>query len=488
MSHVILDVARRQRHRRMLVGALLATDVLTLAIALGGAGVLRLLIDNLLPVTTLGWLDRHVTVSLLTIPVLLALFWRQGCYQVEHCLAGTKDYAHIAHGAIYGVLLALGLSYFSGSEPLVSRSWLLLVWGTSTVCVTLGRFAARRVVRRLRRNGLLRTSVVIVGASPFGISLAKQFQASEGEGIDVLGFLDEYVPLGQPLLPGISVIGQPGDVVDGRFNSIVDEYILVPQALPHERLEEITRLMVSRNGPVLRMAVSSHDLLTHGVLVTERSHVPLVTLQRARLTGADAVLKRSLDVAGALLALLAVAPITLAALAVAFFSGQRRLFSQQLIFTPGGGCSCLWLVEPEVTGRLPIRGAPALLAVLAGNLSLVGPRPIPWSALQSERAFQLVTSLPPGLTGPWRLSGPHASVEDQSLQDLAYVRNYSIWEDVRILLSSLRPGALLGRWQAGVVSSARIDLYMAGDGWLRRLMDESPDSESSRFRSIAGKH
>jgi hypothetical protein len=38
-------------------------------------------------------------------------------------------------------------------------------------------------------------------------------------------------------------------------------------------------------------------------------------------------------------------------------------------------------------------------------------------------------------------------MEDQSLQDLTYVRNYSLWEDLRILLQSARPGAILGRWQ-----------------------------------------
>jgi lipopolysaccharide/colanic/teichoic acid biosynthesis glycosyltransferase len=284
--------------------------------------------------------------------------------------------------------------------------------------------------------------------STLGVTLAEQFRASEGEGIDVLGFLDEYLPLGEQLLAGVSVIGRPGDVLDRRANESIDEYILVPQALPHERLEEITRLMVSRDGPVLRMAVSSRDLLTHGVLVTERSHVPLVTLQRARLSGLDMVLKRALDITAALVAVVVVAPVTLVALAVSYAAGRRPLLTPELIYAPGGGTTRLWLLAQGVSGRLPIRGAPALLAVLIGRLSLVGPRPIPWRSGDLPVESLSVTSLPAGLTGPWRLTGPHASLEDQTLRDLAYVRNYSIWEDLRILLQSVRPGALLGRWQA----------------------------------------
>ena len=81
-------------------------------------------------------------------------------------------------------------------------------------------------------------------------------------------------PIGQALLGNLAVIGRPTDLLRGLQTPLADEYILVPQAVPHERLEEITRLMMSRNGPTLRMAVSSRDRLTHGVQVTEaRDHV-----------------------------------------------------------------------------------------------------------------------------------------------------------------------------------------------------------------------
>jgi lipopolysaccharide/colanic/teichoic acid biosynthesis glycosyltransferase len=438
---------QRLHQRRLLVGALLVVDVLALALALGVAWWLRLVIDSVLPLASLGWTDRHIAASVIAVPILIGLFWMQGRYDVDNSLEGTRDYAHIAHGVTYGVTIALALSYFSGGEPFVSRSWLLLVWAMSIVCVCLARFVARRVVRGLRRRGFLHTRVAIVGASSFSVDLAEQFLASDGEGIDVVGFLDEYLPLGQPLLDGISVIGRPGDLINRRPTDPVDEYIFVPEALPHERLEEITRLMVSQEGPVFRMAVSSRDLLTHGVLVAQRGHVPLVTLQRARIRGFDMVLKRALDIAGALLALMAIAPVALVAIARSQLAGRRPMLVPQFIHAPGGGKTRLWLLAQEVSGSIAVRGAPALLAVLSGQLSLVGPRPVPWQSGGPPRGLW-VTAVSPGLTGPWRLSGPQASMENQMLQDLAYVRNYNIWEDLRILWRSARPGALLGRWQA----------------------------------------
>ena len=64
-----------------------------------------------------------------------------------------------------------------------------------------------------------------------------------------------------------------------------------------------------------------------------------------------------------------------------------------------------------------------------------------------------LAAVKPGLTGPWRLTGPQASRSDQALRDLAYIRDYTIWEDLRILWISLgslwgaRDEAPLARWE-----------------------------------------
>jgi lipopolysaccharide/colanic/teichoic acid biosynthesis glycosyltransferase len=385
------------------------------------------------------------------VPVLLALLWMRGRYAPDTRLSGPREYAEIGHAVSYGVLLALALSYFAGGEPLVSRSWLLLVWAMCILWLTVGRFSVRYLVRWARRHGALRTRVVIVGASTFGIALAEQFRAADGEGIDVVGFLDEYVPVGQTLLAGVTVLGRPSDLAKYSRLDLADEYVLVPQALPHERLEEITRLMVACDGPTLRMAVNSTGLLTHGVLVTQRSQVPLVTVQRARLAGLDMVLKRAADIVVAAGALLILGPLALLALVRASLSGNRNRFESHIVHTAGGGRTRMWLLQSSVSGWLPVRGAPALVAVLLGRFSLIGPRPTTYDEPVSVEPGLWATAVKPGLLGPWRLSGPQASLDDQALEDLTYVRNYSVWEDLRIAWHSVRrllgSQNRLGRWQ-----------------------------------------
>jgi len=443
---------RTRRDRRFLLGALIGSDSLALAFAVASTTLSRFALEDFLPFSALAS-DRHLIASLLVIPVLLLIFHLQGLYDLDQVLVGTREYMLVAHGATYGALIALAVSFFAGGGPLISRSWVLLLWALSVGLVAGSRFGLRRIVRRMRRGGLLRTRVAIIGASTLGVEIARQFLVSRDEGIDILGFLDEYLPLGQPLLDGIGVIGRPLELVQGGPAGLADEYILVPAALPHQRVEEITRAMAARDRRPLRVAVSSSDLLTHGVQVVERGGVPLVTVHRACITGLDALLKRGVDLVGATLLLILLAPVIGPLLLRAALVSPLSLFLRHEIHGAGGERTTLWLLHPRVTRYLPLRGFPSLLIVLSGRLSLVGPRPVAWQGGRLPPAALMLTAAKPGLTGPWRLSGPETSLARQATLDLSYVRNYTIWEDFRILGESLRrlPGgemqSLLGRWQ-----------------------------------------
>jgi lipopolysaccharide/colanic/teichoic acid biosynthesis glycosyltransferase len=432
----------------LLLAGLIVLDVIMLGVATLVAALLREHLDGVLVPDGLT-ATEHLVGAALAFPLILLLFWTRSLYDRDQILAGTREYAHVAHAMTYGVLLGLTASYITGHAQLVSRAWLLLMWVLGIGCVSLGRFVARRVVRVMRRSGWLRTRVIIVGASTFGVAIAEQLRAATSEGLDVLGFLDEYLPLGQRLVDEIAVVGRPADLLRRQAGELADEFVLVPQALPHQRQEEISRLMASKASPTLRLAVNSSDLLTHGVRVCQRGNVPLVTVQRARLQGLESICKWTFDVVGAMLVLIVVAPLVLALLARARVAGRRPLVRSFCVAGVAGKRSRLWLLDKSVTSWPPLRGAPALLAVLTGQLSLVGPRPRPAHWVGDDA----LTAVKPGLTGPWRLTGPGASLAEQAVDDLTYVRNYSIWEDVRIVWESLRrlwagrlPG-LLGRWE-----------------------------------------
>jgi lipopolysaccharide/colanic/teichoic acid biosynthesis glycosyltransferase len=100
--------------------------------------------------------------------------------------------------------------------------------------------------------------------------------------------------------------------------------------------------------------------------------------------------------------------------------------------------------DPRITrvGRILRRTSldelPQLLNVLKGEMSLVGPRPTSFGAETYRVWYTVRLEVAPGLTGLWQISGrSELDLEDRLRLDVAYVRNRSLWLDIRILLHTV---------------------------------------------------
>jgi lipopolysaccharide/colanic/teichoic acid biosynthesis glycosyltransferase len=204
----------------------------------------------------------------------------------------------------------------------------------------------------------------------------------------------------------------------------------------------------------------------HGVRVTAARH--------SELRRSSMLLKRALDIGGALLGLLALAPAMLViALAIKLADGGPVFFRQARVgrygktfqmlkfrtmvpdadalkdalraHTEAGGGLFKIASDPRVTrvGRSLRRSAldelPQLLNIVKGEMSLVGPRPL--VAEEDELVagwHRRRLELMPGMTGPWQILGPmRAPLGEMVAIDYLYVANWSLWGDVKILLRTV---------------------------------------------------
>jgi len=102
--------------------------------------------------------------------------------------------------------------------------------------------------------------------------------------------------------------------------------------------------------------------------------------------------------------------------------------------------------DPRITSmgkwlrRYSLDELPQLLNVIAGHMSLVGPRPIMEEEISKYGCrFNLYKQVPPGITGLWQVSGRnHATYEQRVGLDERYVRDWSVWLDLYILILTIR--------------------------------------------------
>jgi len=307
-------------------------------------------------------------------------------------------------------------------------------------------------------------NVLIVGAGEIGQRLANHLEKHPELGRSVCGLLDDRK------LPGKGVMGRTTDLAELARAGFVDEVIL---AGPHDREKT---LWVVRAAQQLRLDVKmAPDLFgCEPTRETERiGGIPLICLHEERLPVAGLFLKRMLDVAGAGVALIMLAPVlALLAMLVRLDSPGPVLYSALRAGRKGRPFCCYKFRtmvrsadalkaglrernqrkgpffkitdDPRITrfGRVLRRYSldelPQLWNVLRGEMSLVGPRPHPlddFSAYSIEHLPRL--DVTPGMTGLWQVTAR----KDPSFQagmdlDIEYIHRWSLRMDLRILLKT----------------------------------------------------
>ena len=386
--------------------------------------------------------------ALLSAALLPLLFLAGGLYRRDLLLGGVVEYQQVLRGCMYGIVALVMVSYLTRAgafEP--SRGWLLLSLGLLCLSLVGERFLVRRLGYWLRGRGWLTARVLIVGANAQGMAIAEQWTRSATSGMCVTGFLDDFQPVGSPVVDGLQVLGRPS-ALDAIVRATgAQEVVLVTGAVAWETFEEIIAGAARRTGYTVRLSPGFYEMLATGVAVSNKTFVPLFTVNEDRLVGVDAALKWSLDYALALpLAVITLPLLGIIALALKLAGAGRPLLDTYQTIGRNGRpfrmikfhtqpAAPTWIEQVLLDTGLD--KLPQLYNVLAGQMAVVGPRPRLIDELASDpcTAHNLQT-MKPGMLGPWLLAGHQAS-GDENRDDLHYVRNWTIWLDLQILLRSL---------------------------------------------------
>ncbi|MEI2692477.1 MAG: sugar transferase [Anaerolineae bacterium] len=205
---------------------------------------------------------------------------------------------------------------FSFLEPslVISRAWLVLVWLLSSLLVISARFGWRRVVYRLRRRGYFVTPALIIGVNDEALALGEQLAHWKTSGLLLRGFVNnEAAHAEQTPAPSIAsnlpVVGNIQYLDRLVEEHAIQELVVATSALSADQLLEIFRRYGSSNKINLRLSSGLFASFTTGLYVKELGFVPLISVNKVRLTPQEALLKRCVDIVGAAVGLVLLTPL-----------------------------------------------------------------------------------------------------------------------------------------------------------------------------------
>ncbi len=470
--------------RRLYRIALVVSDTLMLLLAFALAYWLRFTVGLALSTDVTPSLDVYVRVTLMLVPIWLILFTLLRLYDFQYLLGGTAEYVRVLNGCTSGMMLVVIFSFLV-PDFVISRGWPIMSWIFSCLLICTNRLILRRLAYATRSKGWFVTPAMIVGTNSEAISLAMQLRESSSSGVYILGFIEEHnlkdSDSTQSSLMGLPILGGLDSLPEVLERMGAEEVIIATTALTRTQLIETAQELTAI--PRVKMSLSSglYEIFTTGMQVTSKGAVPLMSLNRLRLDPIEVTLKAILDYTLIISSMLVLLPVFILIALLIKLDSPGPIFHRRRVLGIGGkefdafkfrtmvvnGNEVLeqhpellaklqathkLKSDPRITRvgqwlrRASIDELPQILNILLGQMSLVGPRMIsPAEATMYGQMKHNLLTVKPGLTGLWQVSGrSDLSYEERVRLDMQYIRNYSIWLDLQILIFQTLPVVLKG--------------------------------------------
>jgi len=411
----------------------------------------------------------YLQVFLPALGLCIAAYHAVGLYGDRASALAGRDAGGALRGSLAaGLLLAAATFFYRGYE--FSRAYLLFFIPLDGALLLCSRAGLRHVLGALRRRGRLRSPAVVAGAGRLGQMLVDLVRRHPWTGFDFAGFVDPRPSRADRTIRGLPVLGDLS-----RLPSLAAERpgLTVFLALPYDSYSRIRDILRSLSQEVVEVFVVPDELgmLALRTRAFELGGVPILSLFDTPLSGFNTVLKRVLDLLIALTGLLVLSPLlVLIAILIRLDSPGPVFYTQERVGLDGRifrmlkfrsmrvgaeqETGAVWAepADPRRTRiggwlrRLSLDELPQLVNVLAGEMSLVGPRPERPVFIREFRdrmpRYMLRHRIKAGMTGYAQVHGwrGRTSLKKRLQYDLYYIRNWSLILDLQIIFLTLFRG------------------------------------------------
>jgi exopolysaccharide biosynthesis polyprenyl glycosylphosphotransferase len=463
---------------RVVEGTVRLLDILCIVAAVPAAYQLR----DLWPVHTRGPLvplPEYGPFLALTLLLWIAATWFFRVYESFRTRSVWPELGRISKALVAVALFHVAAIFFLRLHEDVSRLYFATYFALAFSFLAANRLVLRNVAHSARRSGFNTRVFAVVGSGDLAHDVVNTIADHPEWGLEFAGhiILDEDGRASAPSELVLGSVSQLGQILD---DNVIDEVIF---AVPREQLSSVEGAfrLCQEQGAGARVCLDLFDVGGAHVALGELDGLPMLSFNRAPTDEVALLFKRAFDVVSSAVAILAFSPVLLAtAVAIKLESPGPIFFRQVRVGWNGrpfkmykfrsmrvdaearleslraqneaSGPVFKMKHDPRVTrvGRFIRRASidelPQFLNVLAGEMSVVGPRPpVPAEVRQYQRWQRRRLSVKPGITCTWQVSGrSNVSFDEWMELDLEYIDNWSLWRDVQICFQTI-PAVLTSR-------------------------------------------
>ena len=400
---------------------------------------------------------------------ILSSFW---LYRSKRLASWKDEFTDVLRAVVFCTLILATLILVAEWQIFPKRFLLIFAFISFALLFSI-RLFKRNLLSQFRLHGRNLRSVVVIGAGARGQKIVKLIKKNPEIGYQFVGFVDDLeVP---------HILGKLEQIEQILAENVIDEVIIcLPIKSFYDKMETVVQA-AEEQGITVRIYSDLFNLRLAQSVAGEIGEAPILSLYTTSLSHWQMFLKNTIDFVGTLILLIFLAPLMLIiALLIkltspgAVFFIQKRLGLNKRQFkmfkfrtmaidaveqqdalealNEANGPVFKIKNDPRVTSvgkwlrKTSLDELPQLFNVLLGELSLVGPRPLPVRDFQKfdQLWFNRRFSVKPGITCIWQISGrSETSFDEWILQDLEYIDKWSLALDLKILVKTI-PAVMRG--------------------------------------------
>ena len=422
-------------------------------------------------------LEIYMWALIAIVPLYLLLYAAFNLYSPKRVQSRRYELANICRANIVGLMIftfvLFGGRNFRSLGPYLdnfSARMIIAFFGINILLMALVRNVVRTVLRDIRAKGFNQKHVLLVGFSGAADGFIERSRQNPEWGYHIYGILDDDLEKGS-MYKGVKVLGELTELRGILAENNLDEIAVTLPLEKYEYLKPVVNVC-EKSGVHTKFIPDYRNIIPTTPYMEDLEGLPVINIRHVPLTQPfNMIVKRAVDIAGALAALLIFSiPMLVIAVIIKCTSKGPVIFKQERVGLHNKPFQMYkfrsmyqqkpdeeltkWTTkgDPRITPighfirRTNLDETPQLWNVLKGDMSMVGPRPERPQFVEKFKEeiprYMIKHQVRPGMTGWAQVNGYRGdtSIQKRIEYDLYYIENWTLGLDIKILFMTLFKG------------------------------------------------